>query len=246
MRSQYDLILSLGGSCTAAYQLKFRNLRIASFPFDWLTFYTNETFEALGRCFENGFSDWLKPENLVELAGNLHSDNSKYQYDDRFTGYRFIHDFEKSKEDAAYFKTTVEKYGRRIRRMTDAFEKAGNVLLLVDIGVEPDERLIAEFLKRLAGVYPQAHFDLVVLQYDAPTFGRIQKEDILYIRVPRARDIKYDMRYPCAEWDFLDSVSLSGKFRYENPQVERLSFKNKLRYKLWKALDTRLRRKRII
>ena len=51
---EYDFCMSLGGSCSAAMQMKQRGLRLASMPLDWVhgrssTQYVKSVIEFLGK-----------------------------------------------------------------------------------------------------------------------------------------------------------------------------------------------------
>lgn len=60
----FDKIVSLGGSCQVAHQLKRLRLRFDSYPFDWV-FSTNA--DRVIELMRNDFSEYLLEENLSEL-----------------------------------------------------------------------------------------------------------------------------------------------------------------------------------
>ena len=59
----WDNVISLGGTCQVAFQLKRLELRKESMPFDWV-FLTEP--EDIIRAVESDFDGWLTLENLVE------------------------------------------------------------------------------------------------------------------------------------------------------------------------------------
>jgi len=127
----YDIILSLGGSCAVANQLKERGLRLASYPFDWIFTKEPTSLERLADCFREDFVNWPKLENLVEIdEDERNSHAAKYQYRDAYTGFRFIHDFTEPKERCA--EVVREKYLRRIERLCLRLKEAKRIALCFD------------------------------------------------------------------------------------------------------------------
>lgn len=66
-KNEYDLIVSLGGNCAAALQLKRRNLRLFSFPFDYLAMQDGRGVNYLAEGFLTDFSNFMLKNNLKEL-----------------------------------------------------------------------------------------------------------------------------------------------------------------------------------
>ncbi len=64
---KFDAIISLGGFCGAAAQLRARGLRPFSLPFDWLVMDSPQTIVYLTKAFERGFDDFCLKENLTVL-----------------------------------------------------------------------------------------------------------------------------------------------------------------------------------
>ena len=64
MLETYDAIISLGGNCGAASQLRMRGLRPYPLPFDWTYMTGPETIEWLCEGFADGFKDFCLKENL--------------------------------------------------------------------------------------------------------------------------------------------------------------------------------------
>jgi hypothetical protein len=50
-----SIYISLGSSCSVAYQLQKNNLRVAAFPFDWLR---TPSLDEIIKVFENNFADF--------------------------------------------------------------------------------------------------------------------------------------------------------------------------------------------
>lgn len=208
LKNEYDLIFSLGGSCAVAKQLIFNNLRKCSLPFDWLFHFDNDSIEYLIYAFEFGFGDWMKFENLVELAPSERGDSELYQYKDILTGFNTIHDFEKPTTDHNAMIEVTSKYTRRINRMLDYLSRANSVLLILDARYTVDQDLLVVLKMVIQKKYPALNIDLVLLQFNANTDC-----DSTYANI----QIRYIMRNHTAEeyngrpkeWDFLENISLS-------------------------------------
>lgn len=93
----YDLIVSLGGNCSAAAQLNMRGLRQEALPFDWVYVVDERPFIWLAEHVGDRWRDLCLKENLQEITpGHAewsaeHAD--RVQYVDRESGYRFVNHF---------------------------------------------------------------------------------------------------------------------------------------------------------
>ena len=220
MQKTYDLIVSLGGSCLAAKQVELRGLRLCSLPLDWLAYNGTEQIPTLAELFKTDFEHFLAPNELVELPKEEKGDSTKFQVKSTRTGFAFIHDFKSNILDTnnndrkAQFEAVKDKYVRRIKRMLDLFAHADAVLLLLDCVHEPPLQHMQGLMTVLKYKFPSTKFDLAVCVYGQP--GRpITAENIVVNKVERART-KRDYLYRSYEWDFLDDIHLSTKFRNRN------------------------------
>lgn len=59
IRQEYDCIISSGGCCNAANQLKLRGLRPVSFPFDWPLTRDDRPIRYLPKGLRNRFRDFI-------------------------------------------------------------------------------------------------------------------------------------------------------------------------------------------
>ena len=84
MRDKYDLIVSLGGNCSAAHNLRFRGLRPVSLPFDCVYLVDEQPIRFSIKESGDGFPNLLKRENLVEVRPGergyaaTHADRRQY------------------------------------------------------------------------------------------------------------------------------------------------------------------------
>lgn len=211
-RKTYDMILSLGGSCAAASQLKWRGLRQTSCPFDWLYCISPETLDRLAECFEKDFKEWPKREHLILMEGEEKRPNAApFQYRDRITGFRFIHDCRLPLTDDQAYATFAEKYSRRIGRLLDCLVKADSVCLLFDSnfsGCEQGLRSLRDVLLRKSG--PKKKIDVVWVEFESERFGVEGDESFMRLRFVHPKT-DYVYKGKSFEFAFLDDIQLSGK-----------------------------------
>lgn len=68
MKTEYDLIVSLGANCSVAHNLRFRGLRPVSLPFDWCYFVDDVSIHFWIDEVGHGFPGLLKREPRGDLA----------------------------------------------------------------------------------------------------------------------------------------------------------------------------------
>ena len=215
MKRVYDIILSLGGSCAVANQLKCRGLRLASYPFDWI--FTKEplSLERLSECFRDGFVNWMKPENLVDIGvveRNLHA--AKYQYRDTYTGFRFIHDFIEKKEKC--IKQVRQKYLRRIERMYSRLRCAKRIALCFDAdfkGSEVPLISIRELILEKFGADKEV--DCYLVEFKAPQHEIVQNGPLTIYRFTHSKHDYIFGNQVSFEFAYMDDFSISDMFKSE-------------------------------
>lgn len=238
----FDAIVSLGGFCGAAMQLRARGLRPYALPFDWTVMDGPETIRYLTRAFKDGFDDFLLEDNLVDLVWHGEAGVTKYKYRDRVSGYGVIHHFHKSLADGGWAPVHAVMT-RRIGRLLRLFENGGRILLILATPFEYDPVLAEDLLYALREKYPQTAFELQVMQYGA-TFA---DPEVLAAKWPASRPFfgggryarktcVYDLSRTSHEWSFLDDLSLSSEGAEMRGAV-------RLVYKLWKSLSKYLMKK---
>ena len=104
---KFDNVISLGGNCNIALNLKELGFRKASYPFDWLVSYDVEKVVFL---IENDFKGFLNYQNLQQYS------NNRCCYYDVENDLHFYHDFDQYLSLRVQLPKVREKYRRRIRR----------------------------------------------------------------------------------------------------------------------------------
>ena len=236
MKDTYDSIISLGGFCGAAMQLRARGLRPCSMPFDWLFMQDARTVEWMARAVGEDFADFCLKANLEPLVREGVGGLAPFKYTDRASGFGFIHHFWKDR-DAGGYEEVRRQIDRRLARFRAAFGPGRSVLLVLATPFGFDLDLAGRLLAAFRARFPEAEVDLHVLQFDV----RFADPSTLAARVPDGlpftgalyarRHGTYDLHRTTAEWAFLDAVSLRGGTR---PRPRGLA---RLRMKVWKSLS---------
>ena len=237
MLETYDAIISLGGNCSAASQLRMRGLRPYSLPFDWTYMTEPKTIAWLCGGFNDGFSDFCLRENLEPICHEA-SGLAPYKYRDRVSGYSFIHHFWKSIETEKEYHVTYDILRRRIDRLLRVLESSPSVLFLLATNFEYDPTLAVRLLDTIRNRYPGKVVDMRVMQhcvkFDNPLILAERWPDELPFEGGRyaRRIFTYDYSHTDTEWDFLDRLSLTGW-----PKKKAFSVFDRFRYKIWKRFS---------
>ena len=209
-KKQYDLICSLGGNCAAAHNIKQRNLRRFSLPFDWLYMLNEDPLYKLANCFEDDFKNFFLLENLNPLpegANTSHLDRP--QYYDTYTGYRYVNHFDVPIEQGGYI-PVKEKMNRRIERLYEYIQK-GNVFLFVlslpfEINIDPIMNLHDTLKKK----WPNKQFDFEVLMFDCKEYATKTISSVcVHCYTRKMNDDDFNKANP--EWNFLKQCYLNKK-----------------------------------
>ena len=237
MLETYDAIISLGGNCGAASQLRMRGLRPYPLPFDWTYMTGPETIEWLCEGFADGFKDFCLKENLDTIEHEA-TGLAPYKYRDRASGYNFIHYFWTSADTESGYRVTYDIIRRRIARLLKVLEGSSSVLLILATNFEYDPALAVRLLETIRRYYPGKVVDMRVMQhcvkFDNPlTIAERWPEELPFEGGRYARRIfTYDFSRTDTEWDFLDRLTLTAM-----PKNKKLSAFDKLRYKIWKRFS---------
>lgn len=238
---EYDSIVSLGGFCGAAAQLRIRGLRTCSMPFDWLYMESEESIKYLARAFQNDFKDFCLKENLALVPQSQDLGGvAKYKYRDSLSKFVFIHHFHESIDKGGYEKT-YSTIKRRVDRFLSAFKPGKSVLLILATRFEYDLSLAARLLDSIREKFPGTSVDLHVIQFAAKLSDPLALGEKIPLEYPFSGEKysrpqgEYDINYTSSEWAFLDQVRLRN---HEYPKMRGFA---KFKFKLWKSLSKYLR-----
>lgn len=236
LRSEYDLIVSLGGSCNAAMQLRHRGMRFCSMPLDWTLMTNVKPLEMLPVLIGTKFKDFCLHGNMVEFEPPV-EDHGKIRcrLDDRYSGYRFIHQFTPPVADVKHFEQERNIQMRRVERFYSQISAAHNVLFVLGTGFEYSIELAQDIFAALEEAFTRTKVEMAVLQFCATAGGLLDLCDgrLHIARYERSTDTVYDNILTAPEWRFLDSLDICGKLSIEKT---RKRIPMKLVYKLWMKL----------
>lgn len=204
-KCHYDLVCSLGGNCAAAFQLRFRGLRLFSLPFDWVYIEDTQPIEYLCKGFVDGFQNLALKENMKRVKGNeAHSIIYQDKYSSYFFPNHFKNDLDKEYDDFA------KKLRRRIERLIEKIRTAKNVLFILSTTFPFDISSLEELNRILVKLYPNVHFDFEVV-----SFGCVTEEDVTRGNIHQQRCVRqqnlYDFYKTNFEWSFLDDIELQRR-----------------------------------
>lgn len=207
MQLEYDLICSLGGNCTAAHNLRYRNMRLYSLPFDWCYFTTPEALTHLAHGFKNQFSDFCKKENMQKLE-----DNSAHQniFKDNFSKYIFPNHIQKSELDAQTYNEFYQTFNRRVQRLFECIEKSNNILFLLSSPLQISEDILKTLHQELSDTFSNKNIFLKVLLMNNPEEKEINDGNLTINQYHRPFN-KYDFQRTNFEWQFMDQIKLTKK-----------------------------------
>jgi len=221
MRDKYDLIVPFGFNCASAAQLRLRNLRFSSFPFDWISENERQDFGTLLSFINSRFKDFLSYENLQIVDPN--GGNRHVVVKDLETNFCFSHDFYIGAVGEAPRKqewTDVRaKYQRRIDRLFEMAAKAESILFVSNIGAKGspvDHDNLIKTQRELQSCFCGKQVDLFVVAYESDAFAIEEIGDnIVCQRTSRQCVPAYDVNHRVIEFSFLDKISLTSAFKHD-------------------------------
>lgn len=242
---KYDTIVSLGGNCSVAFQLRHRGLRICSFPLDWLWMTEERTLDYLIHAIDHRFDDFCLLEDFEEFASpKIEKGIKTWQYHNRRSGWRFIHHFHAPIENVAEFERVRKTFARRFDRLYESMAKARRALFVLAANIPCDRNRILRLHEALTLAFPSTRIDLRVMAFSSPVAANEHIEspngDVTINRIFREGSTSYDHYSAPAEYAWLDGIRLSGVMPPE--EVRRRSRWMRWRYKLFMALGKSLER----
>ena len=207
---EYDLIVSLGGNCMVANNMRYRDMRPFSLPFDWVFMDDEKPLIYLIEGFRDRFRNLLLKENLVKVSGN---ESHKIIYKDLYTGYHFPNHFkEEILTDQEYLKV-YDKLNMRIDRMLNAIDKSKSILFILAKDLAFKEENILTLYKTLVEIYPNKNIYFRIMQFSAEKNEEILlNNNILICKYSREQNL-YDFTKTNYEWAFLDEIKISNLFK---------------------------------
>jgi len=157
--------VSLGNSCSIAYNLNLYNLRKESYPFDWVRVANLNNITSL---IENKFVDFLDINTFIfkEFSDKFEVNNKLGSYIYKNNYCCFYHEFENriDQEKILYFK---EKYKRRIERFLELLSSNKNIIFIREEFGKISIIKINKFIKKLYDFNPNINFKIILITNDS-------------------------------------------------------------------------------
>lgn len=239
---EFDLIVSLGGSCAVAMQLIWRNMRPFSLPFDWMYMPDEKPVEYLANNgFKCGFRDFALKENLEDVSNTFFSKGyTSPVYYDKLTGYRLMHQFRHPSINPQWYEKDFAKLHSRFDRLAAVISKCRKVLFCLCTDFTFKNDLVLRLYEAIVKAYPNVEVHLKVMQFSAGRESESVQQfidgKVEIVRFARAASV-YDVSKTSVEWFFLDAISVKAC-----ATKKRLSRCEKWLYSIWKHLGKKVKR----
>lgn len=210
MTRAYDLVFSLGANCSAAHNLKIRQLRPFALPLDWTYMVDEKPLVWLRSAFASGFSGFCEWENLEEILPghpeytDFHKGRRKFI--DKLTGYRFINHFMVSGTAEEDYRAGYCAIKRRIERLFDALSTHQRFLLVLGSRHPVHCETLIGLRSSLSELFPGKLFDIDTVEFNAAEDIEDVPADGMRVRRFRRDWNAYDTEGKNWEWHFLDDV----------------------------------------
>lgn len=194
--NQNPLVVSLGGDCQVALNLRTNGVRGLAYPFDWIN---SPEFESIIAIIEDDFKYWLEP-SFLEHSGN--------KILNRYYNIKFAHDFPTSADLSNlsaegfegvcrivddfynYLPLAEEKYNRRIKRFRELLESSSPIIF---IRAYATPNSASQFVDLIKSKYPNLKFLLVILN-DSDEYNfdwKIENVKFIYCKKDRHSSKKW-------------------------------------------------------
>lgn len=233
-RKDFDIILSLGGNCSAAGQLKHRGLRRCSFPLDWTWMGDEKPIRKLPVILESRFANFLQWENITH-AEHARKEAGRLVFDvsDSYSGISFTHHFYGKHFDRPMFDRCRQTLQRRIERLYKEVDKSESALFILETAFAYDDSLAEDVFRSLRNTFPKCDVHLVVMEFSADECSEAWSHDehMVIAKYHRPLNVVYDNQFTGHEWCWMDSLTMKGVDRPEI--VRKRNLLVKYAFKIW-------------
>lgn len=205
-KKKTDFIISLGGNCSAASQLKQRHLRTEAMPFDYFFLRNEDEIKTFITALQNDFKGCFEKENFVELTGDLRGTSDLYQYKDTISGFNIIHMFKKPIENNKEYRRVKNIINRRLKRFNTICKNYQEICFIMSVNYEVSDDtilLLKETLIKKSG----NKIKLIFVVFNATENTSFTSENLDIIKYSRSNNI-YDYEKTNYEWHFLDNYKV--------------------------------------
>lgn len=209
---KYDQIISLGGNCTVASNLRRRGLRRYSLPFDWT--YITEQRSLLYWCegLANGFKNLCLRENInFEPLPPNDVHYGRLRVIDRYTGYVFVNHFNVTADFDSEYARVYAILRRRVERLLSILRGDGSCCLVIApySYVQIDNSTLKLIHDSLANFNPKKVFHIVYMRFGSDAVNT-SSEWLHIFNVIRKENID-DFNAVSSEWSWIDKYRLKDE-----------------------------------
>lgn len=220
-------VVSLGGCCATAIQMRRRNLRPQSLGLDWMgNRYSPEWIEPLCEGLINHFQDFCLKENLEPIR--MPADGAKGFFETKYKMH-ILHSFKSWSDSPDWYVESIGTIRKRMVRFFDICNSTSSVYFILCTYYCFEDYLARRLYATLKEVFPALDFKLRIMQFGCREYSVWADAGLEVYRYQREIGY-YDMHKTSSEWAFLDDFMEVGQ-------------RPNLMYKLWKLLSKRLLRK---
>ena len=203
-KKTYDLVVSLGGNCSAASNLKYRKMRHFSLPFDWVYMKDSRPLVYLCEGFKDNFKNLALYQNLHREQANV---SHKIIYSDSYSGYFFPNHFSCDINEKVY-----EEFNARLRRRADRLisklRTGKKVLFILTLDFEVDNNILFELYDSLSSEF-DADIDFEVMIFGMNNSDNVKYKGMNIRNITRMMN-DYDFYKTNFEWAFLDNIEIAN------------------------------------
>lgn len=202
----FDYIISLGGNCAAASQLKQRNLRSAAMPFDYFFLRDIDDLKSFINALKNDFAGCFEKDKMIELTGEKRGTSDLYQYQDTVSGFNIIHLFHRPIHEKGVYEESKKIINRRLERFFNICKNNSELCFIMSINFEVDNELIFSLRDILIEKFGNK-INLIFMIFSAKSNEKQNFDNLAILRYCRPNNI-YDYSKTNFEWEFLDAFIL--------------------------------------
>lgn len=155
------VFISLGSTCSIAYNLKLRELRQCSLPFDWVRI---KNLNNVSKLLQNKFSDFLDIStfNFKEISNKfmVNGKCGSYIYKNKYCG--FYHEFNDYIENIC-LKEFIDKYKRRIQRLYDILQSEEEITFIREENGKISINKINKFIETIKKINSNIKFKIIII-----------------------------------------------------------------------------------
>ena len=171
LKKEYDYCVSLGFNCYTSMILRKNLFQVYSYPFDWSRGIDETKAGSLGLLGKinlmcNGFQNWLNQDDFIIINDNSCFENEPHMnVQNKFTGFQYIHDFEKNKSIDESYPLFKDKYLRRKDRLLTALHSGQKGCFVFYAGMKfLNDNEILNCVETFKNSFPNSQVDFLVLQ----------------------------------------------------------------------------------